>query len=59
MGLEPFHDSPLAQYLTRSLSALYALIGTLILYLGLNARRYLPEIVVFGWLARRAAIPSR
>ncbi len=50
MGLGPFHRSPLMEYLTRSLSAVYALIGTLILYLGLNVRRYLPLIVVVGWL---------
>ena len=50
MGLGPFHRSPLMEYLTRSLSAIYALLGTLILYLGLNVRRYLPLIVVVGWL---------
>ncbi len=50
MGLGPFHRSPLMEYLTRSLSAVYALIGTLILYLGLNVRRYLPLIVIVGWL---------
>ena len=50
IGLGPFHRSPLMEYLTRSLSALYALIGTLILYVGLNVRRYLPLIVIVGWL---------
>ena len=50
MGLGPFHRSPLMEYLTRSLSAVYALVGTLTLYLGLNVRRYLPLIVVVGWL---------
>ena len=50
MGLGPFHRSPLMEYLTRSLSVLYALIGTLTLYLGLNVRRYLPLLVVVGWL---------
>jgi len=50
MGLGPFHRSPLMGYLTRSLSAVYALFGALTLYLGLNARRYLPLIVVVGWL---------
>ena len=50
MGLGPFHRSPLVEYLTRSLSAVYALFGTLILYVGLNVRRYLPLIVVIGWL---------
>ncbi len=50
MGLGPFHRSPLMEYLTRSLSAIYALLGTLTLYLGLNVRRYLSLIVVVGWL---------
>jgi hypothetical protein len=50
IGLGPFQRSPLMEYLTRSLSLLYVLFGTLTLYLGLNVRRYLPMIGLIGWL---------
>jgi hypothetical protein len=46
---------PIVGYLTRSLSAMYALHGALLLYLSFNVRRYLPLVqflavlsVVFG-----------
>jgi len=38
-------------YLTRSLSALYAFHGALVLYLSLDVRRYLPLIICFSALA--------
>ena len=50
LGLGPFPRSTLTEYLTRSLSALYAIFGTLMVYLGLNLRRYLDLIVVVGRL---------
>ena len=50
LGLGPFQRSPLMEYLTRSLSALYAMVGALVVYLGINAGRYLELIVVVGWL---------
>ncbi len=50
LGLGPFHRSPLVEYLTRSLSALYALLGAFTLYLARNARRHLALIVVVGRL---------
>ncbi len=50
LGLEPLAETPLAQYLTRSLSAVYALIGALTIYLGLNVRRYRDLIAFVGWL---------
>ena len=40
LGLEPLVDTPLAQYLTRSLSAVYALLGVMTIYIGLDVRRY-------------------
>lgn len=49
LGLGPFPRSPLVEYLTRSLSALYALLGVFTLYLAFHARRYLDLIVVIGW----------
>ena len=50
LGLGPLVDTPLAQYLTRSLSAMYALVGVLTIYVGLDARRYRSLILVMGWL---------
>jgi hypothetical protein len=50
LGLAPLADTPLAQYLTRSLSATYALFGVLTITIGLDVRRYRRLIVVIGWL---------
>ena len=49
-GLGPFPRSPLTEYLTRSLSALYAMVGTLIIYLALDVRRYHAPITLVCWL---------
>jgi hypothetical protein len=51
LGLEPLADTPLTQYLTRSLSGAYALLGALTIYVGLDVRRYRRLIVVIGWPA--------
>ena len=50
LGLGPFPHSPLTEYLTRSLSLLYALLGAFILYVSSDVRRYRDLIVVIGWL---------
>ncbi len=50
LGLAPLVDTPLTRYLTRSLSAVYALLGVMTIYIGLDARRYRRLIVVIGWL---------
>ncbi len=50
LGLAPLADTPLIQYLTRSLSGVYALFGVLTIYIGLDVRRYRRLIVVIGWL---------
>lgn len=50
LGVGPLPRTPLAEYLTRSLSAIYALFGLLHLYLARHAGRYLDLIVVIGWL---------
>ncbi len=50
LGLEPFPHGTLTEYLTRSASALYALVGALTVYLGIHARRYLELIGFVGWL---------
>lgn len=52
----PFHDSPLTQYLTRSLSVLYALFGVLVLYIARDVRRYRDLIVFIGWLTMTLGI---
>lgn len=50
LGLEPLHRSPLTEYLTRSMSGLYALLGAQLLYLSRDLRRYLPFVVFVTWL---------
>lgn len=50
LGLGPFPHSTLTEYLTRSLSAMYALFGFFLIYIGCNVRRYLDLCVVMGWL---------
>lgn len=50
LGLEPLERTPLAEYLTRSLSALYCFFGVLTIYLGRNVSRYSELIGVIGWL---------
>jgi hypothetical protein len=50
LGLGPFPHSTLTEYLTRSLSAVYALFGVLVIYVALDLRRYLDLVVVMGWL---------
>ena len=44
LGLGKLPDAPIVGYLTRSLSALYAVHGVLVLYLSLDVRRFLPVI---------------
>jgi hypothetical protein len=55
LGLGSLPDMPIMGYLTRSVSALYALHGGLILFLSMDVRRFLPVIeclavlgIVFG-----------
>ena len=50
VGLGPFHRSPLTEYLTRSLSAFYALHGFLAIYLSRQVARYADFLVFYGWL---------
>ncbi len=50
LGLAPLVDTPLAQYLTRSLSAVYTLLGVLTIYIARDVRRYRRLIVLIGWL---------
>jgi hypothetical protein len=50
LGVGPLPRSPLTEYLTRSLSAMYGVLGVLHLYLARDVVRYLDLIVVLGWL---------
>ncbi len=45
VGLGELPDSAVVGYLTRSLSALYAFHGALVLYVSLDVRRWLPLII--------------
>lgn len=49
LGLGPFPESPLTEYLTRSAAACYAVHGAVILLLSTDVRRYRPMI---RWLYR-------
>lgn len=49
-GVAPFPDTVLGQYLARTLSALYALFGVLVLYIARDVRGNLDLIRFVGWL---------
>ena len=48
LGLGSFPDAPLTQYLTRSIAALYAIHGALVLLAARDVRRYLPFVRLIG-----------
>lgn len=50
LGVEPLPRTPLAQYLTHSLSLVYAHLGVLVLYLARDVRRHRRLIGFVGWL---------
>ncbi|HKE84184.1 MAG TPA: hypothetical protein VKB50_10530 [Vicinamibacterales bacterium] len=54
LGVGPLHRSPLTEYLTRSLSTMYGVLGVLHLYLARDVVRYLDVIIVIGWLTALA-----
>jgi uncharacterized membrane protein HdeD (DUF308 family) len=54
LGVGPLPRSPLTEYLTRSLSAMYGVLG--VLHLARDVVRYLDLIVVFGWLTVLAGV---
>ncbi len=51
LGLGPFPQGPLAEYLARSLSALYAVNGGLLLMVSTDARRYAPLVTYLALAA--------
>ena len=50
LGLEPLHRSPLTEYLTRSLSAIYALFGALTIYVSRDVRHHAGFVAFAGIL---------
>jgi hypothetical protein len=55
LGMGELPEGPIMGYLTRSLSAMYAMHGALVFFVSLNVRRYLPVVkflavlgVIFG-----------
>ena len=44
LGLGDFPDAPITQYLARSISALYAIFGGLVIVVSTDVRRYVPVI---------------
>ena len=68
LGMGPFPAQPIAEYLARLTSGMYALYGILVLLMATNVRRYAPLItvqallvaavaVVCGYFGWRAGIP--
>jgi len=49
VGLGEFPAAPITDYLTRSLSGMYAFHGALLLALSTDVRRFRPVITVLGW----------
>ena len=49
LQIGPFPNSPLVGYLTRSLSALYALLGLVTWFISGDLPRYSPLIRIWGW----------
>ena len=49
-GVGSFPDTVLTQYMARSLSALYALLGALVLYIAVDVRKNRDLIIAVGWL---------
>jgi len=50
LGLAPLPRTPLTEYLTRTLSAIYALVGALTLFVSRDVRRYTAFIAFAGRL---------
>ena len=50
LGLGKFPEAPITIYLARSTSLLYAVHGSLMLFVSFNLERYGPLVPLFGWL---------
>ncbi len=56
LGLGELPRTPIVEYLTRSLSMMYALLGALLLYMAGDVRRYAPLIVFFAAISIGAGV---
>jgi len=59
LGMGEFQYMPLMSYLTRTLSAMYASMGAILLFLSFDVQRYLQLIRFFGVLALAGVWESR
>ncbi len=50
LGMGPLPRAPLVEYLTRSISVVYAAWAPLLIVMAGDLRRHLPLVRVFGWL---------
>jgi hypothetical protein len=51
LGLGNWPALPLLEYLARSASAIYALVGALMLVMSFDVARYRPLILILGWVS--------
>lgn len=51
LGLGELPEGPIVSYLTRSLSAMYAMHGAIVYFVSLDVRRYLPVVKCLACLA--------
>ncbi|MBN1816356.1 MAG: hypothetical protein JW828_03290 [Sedimentisphaerales bacterium] len=51
IGMGTLEYTPLLSYLTRSLSAMYAIVGASLMLVSFNIERYRPFLTLFGWIA--------
>lgn len=56
LGLEVLPNTPLTQYLTRSLSLVYGVFGLLTVYLARSVRQYRQLLIYIGWLTMLLAV---
>ncbi len=56
LGLGELPRAPIVEYLTRSLSLMYALFGALMLYMARDVRRYAPLLVFFAAVSVAAGV---
>ncbi len=56
LGLGELPRAPIVEYLTRSLSLMYALLGALLFYMAGDVRRYAPLIVFFAFVSIPAGV---
>lgn len=56
LGLGELPKGPIVEYLTRSLSLMYAIFGALILYMARDVRRYAPLLVFFAVISIGAGV---